>query len=390
MQLQILGDGQVWDVKEILPDAKEKTFEDLFSGRALGRIAREFNQNLPANKRVLSQFKEKGKITGISVTKALLSNNPEAQHIAGQILKLLAQNAARGIDALYKGKAVKPTWSPQDRDNWRKFDIIIIGGGVSEGKTGRTLVRFIKKYLSKRSLAHVAVCLAKFPGKEAGFIGALINIRKLICKEAKQKSLKSIAGIGLDLGRQEIGVGLLSISPESEGILKGKKNFWLFKHSVKTPYPKYLKAYLDARQDYTRQQRDLGIRIRTSILKQMARLVMLAKKKAKEFGLENSKHIAVAVPGRTHQGYILDSTDYLPFFRKKDGFNFTCALQDLLHNRGMQGYKIHLINDGIAAGIANVYSGGFTINKGKFAFLGAGSGLGGCVGLFTPNTRDAS
>lgn len=48
--------------------------------------------------------------------------------------------------------------------------------------------------------------------------------------------------------------------------------------------------------------------------------------------------------------------------------------------RGLSGYRIHIINDGIAAGIANAYFDFLKIKYGKFAFFGVGSGLGGCVG----------
>lgn len=372
--IKILGDGQIWNVKGVSPDAPDKTFEDLFSGRALGQIAARESGHL-------FRFKEKGKITGLSVTRALLSNNPQAENTARLILKDLAQNGAWGIEALIKGKGFKKNWSGRQKNYWRDLDIVVIGGGVSEGKTGEILVSAIKKYLSQDSLSDVKIYQARFPGKEAGFLGAVVNIIKVIYNEAKEKGLKLIAAIGLDLGRDQIGVGLLPISAHSEKILKQKKDYWIFKHSVKVPYKSYLKNFLDSRRDYTTSERKLGIKVRSAILRQIANLIIEAQTKARELGFACSQNIGVAVPGSTSCGYILDSTDYLPLFRKQDGFNFAKDLKTFLAKKNLSGFNIHIINDGIAAGLANIYFNSFRIKSGKFGFFGVGSGLGGCVGL---------
>jgi len=396
--LKVLGDGQIWDVKGILPQASGKTFEDLFSGRALAQMAKEFNQQPSKGKRIFSAFKEKGKITGLSVTKALLSNDKRAKETARILLEDLAKNAARGIAVLNAGKGFKENWSNRERNYWRNLDFIIIGGGVSEGLTGRILVSLIKKYLSQDELSDIKVSQAKFPGKEAGFLGAVINIIRQICNEAKIKSLKVISAIGLDLGREEIGAGLLAINPRLARILKQKKHYWLFKYAVKTPYKNYLKNFVDARRDYTISERRLGERIRCAILEQMADLIIRAQNKTRKIGLPCAQNVGVAVPGSTsYDGYIINSTDYLPFFRKEDGFNFAKNLEESLIKSGMRNYRIHIINDGIAAGIANIYFDPSTslrvnsersrtidlskLRRGKCAFLGAGSGLGGCVGV---------
>lgn len=380
--LKILGDGQIWDVKGILPGATQKTFEDLFSGRALAQIAKTFNQQSPKEKKILSTFKEKGKITGLSVTKALLSHNKQAKETARILLEDLAKNSARGIAALNSGKGFKENWSNREKNYWRNLDFVIIGGGVSEGLTGRILVSLIKKYLSEDELSNIKVSVAKFPGKEAGFLGAVINIIKVICNEAKIKGLKVISAIGLDLGREEIGVGLLAINPHSGRILKQRKHYWFFKYAVKTPYRSHLKKFMDSRRDYTLSERKLGERIRASILDEMAGLINQAQNKTQKIGLVCARNVGIAVPGSTtSRGYIINSTDYLPFFRKQDGFNFAKSLEESLDKAGMRNYHIHMINDGIAAGIANIYFDLFTARSGKFAFLGAGSGLGGCVGV---------
>ena len=73
--LRILGDGQIWDLKGILPNAPQETFEELFSGRALARMAQEVNRQAQPVMRVFSRFKQNGKITGLSVTRALLSKD---------------------------------------------------------------------------------------------------------------------------------------------------------------------------------------------------------------------------------------------------------------------------------------------------------------------------
>lgn len=379
--LEVLGDGQIWDLRGILPHTSQKTFEDLFSGRALGQMAQEISQRSSRAKRLFSPFKEKGKITGLSVTKALLSKNRQAKDTAIILLEDLAKNASLGIKTLSEGKGFKPDWSTRERNYWRNLDFVIIGGGVSEGPTGEILVSLIKRYLTKNGLSKIRVYQAKFSGKEAGFQGAVVNILKLICNEGKVKGLKKIAAIGLDLGREEIGAGLLAINPNSGRILKQRKHCWFFKYSVKTPYRGYLKKFLDSRRDYTVSERKFGERIRAAILEEMANLIVQAQAKAQEFGWESARNIGVAIPGRVScDGYIIDSTDYLPFFRKQDGFNLARSLEEFLVKRGLSGYHTHIINDGIAAGIANVYFDFLKLKQGKFAFFGVGSGLGGCVG----------
>ncbi len=359
--LEILGDGQVWNLKGISVIAPQKTFEDLFSGRALGEMAEA--------ERVFCRFKEKGKITGLSVTKALLSNNLAARKQAKIVLEALAKNGARGIEALTRGKGFKEGWSGRQKGYWKNIDIVVIGGGVSEGKTGRLLVSAIKKYLSKDGLSGIKVYQAKFPGKEAGVLGAVINVIKI-------RGLKKIIGIGVDLGRDDIGVGLVAI--------KQQKPYCLFNRSVKTPYKKHLKKFLDWRRDYTGPERKLGRCIRSSILEKMADLIIQAQTKAKKLGLVCSKDIGVAVPGSPGPcGSILNSTDYLPFFRKKDGFNFSRSLEGFLRKKTLHNYRVYIINDGIAAGVANIYFDALAASGKKFAFLGVGSGLGGCVARIT-------
>lgn len=373
--IKVLGDGQIWDLKWILPDAPEEKFEDLFSGRALGEMASK-------NPAVFSRFKEKSKITGLSVTKALLSNELRAKNSAKFILKDLAKNGALGIEALIKGKGFKNNWSATKRNYWRNLDFVLIGGGVSEGLTGKFLVKAIKRYLSYDGLSGIKVYQAKFPGKEAGFLGAVVNIIKVICKEAEAKDLKLIAAMGLDLGRDEIGAGLVLIDVHSEKILRQRKNYWLFKDSVKVPYKNYLKKFLDARQDYSAAEFKLGRRMRRAILMRLANLIIKVQAKVRGLEFVCSQNIGVAVPGSTSKdGFILNSTDYLPLFRKQDKFNFAKSLENLLTRRNSLDVKVYIVNDGIAAGVANVYFETARIKNGKFAFLGVGSGLGGCVGI---------
>lgn len=363
--LKILGNGQVWDLKGISVVNPQKTFEDLFSGRALAEMAQA--------KKVFCRFKEKGKVTGLSVTKALLSNNSAAKKQAKIAFATLARNGAQGIEVLTKGKGFKKNWSARERNYWKGIDIVVIGGGVSEGKTGRLLVSLIKKYLSQDGFSKIKVYQAKFPGKEAGVLGAVVNI-------INKKGLKANAGIGVDLGREDIGAGLLT--------LKQQNPFWLFNHSVKTPYKKYLQKFLDSRRDYTRAEHKSGRRIRSIILERIADLIIQAQKQAKKLGLACSNDIGVAVPGAPGPcGSILNSTDYLPFFRKKDGFNFSRSLAGLLRKKTLHNYQVYIINDGIAAGIANAYFSFSKRQRRKFAFLGVGSGLGGCAGIMNKRQR---
>jgi len=373
--LKTLGDGQIWDLKGVSTHAPLETFEDLFSGRALGRMARE-------KRKVFSAFKEKGKITGLSVTKALLSKNLKAKNTAKVLLEELAKNAVRGIEILSQGGGFKENWTEKERNYWKNPDLVIIGGGVSKAETGRFLVSCIRRYLSQNGFSRLQIRQAKFPGKEAGFLGAVINIIQLICSAAKKRGLKVIGGIGIDLGREEIGVGLLAVNSSSGKILKHKNQYWLFRSATRTPKRKYLKNFSDTRLGYTQKEEKRGKRIRLIILEQIADLILKAQRQAQKIGLACSKDLGVAVPGTTlPSGFILNSTDYLPFFRKKDGFNFARSLEKILAQKHLPGQKVHIVNDGIAAGMANAYFNHLKTRQQKFAFLGVGSGLGGCVGI---------
>jgi len=372
ISLKVLGNGQIWDLRGILQEACQKTFEDIFSGRALGEMAQ-------------GRLEAKGKITGLSVSRALLSRNRQERFTAKKLLRCLAKNGAKGITALTRAEGFKPAWSHKERNYWKNLDVVIIGGGVSEGKTGQFLVNVIKRYLAKSNLAQIKVYQAKFPGKEAGFLGASINILKPICKEARENHLKRIACLGVDLGRQDIGVGLLAIDSHSAKVLRQNKDYWVFQYSVKTPHTRHLKNFKDSRLDYTLNERKLGIRIREAILEEIAGLIQKAHERTKKSGLKIAHNIGVAIPGNASKdGYIIDSTDHLPFFKKEDGFNFAKGLEKTLVKKGLEGYRANIINDGIAAGIANAYFSPAKIKKGKLAFLGVGSGLGGCVGRIVP------
>jgi len=389
-QVKILGDGQIWDVKGISAACPEKTFEDLFSGRALGELAASFDCSRSKAERVFCRFKEKGKITGVSVTKALLSHHPSAKKQARIILRALALNGALGIEALTRGKGFKKNWPSRQKNYWKGLDLALIGGGVSEGKTGRLLVSLLKEYLSRDGFSRIRVEQAKFPGKEAGVLGAAAKILAIAAKEARKEGRKKIAVIGLDLGRDDIGAALVGIDPKTEQILKGQKEYCLFNCSLKTPYKKQLKKFLDSRRNYTKGERELGRRIRAAILEKMARLVGKTEAYARKMGLACSEYIAVAVPGTTAaSSAILNSTDYLPFFRKKDGFNFSRSLEAVLRKKTLHNYRVYIINDGIAAGLANVNFGLAAARQGKFAFLGVGSGLGGCVGIISHKSKVA-
>ena len=108
-KLEILGDGQIWDLKGISPLDAKLTFEDLFSGRALGEMAGK-------KKEVFRAFKVKNRITGLSVTKALRSHDQKAKKTAKIVLEELAKNAALGIECLNKGKGFKNNWTARKKN----------------------------------------------------------------------------------------------------------------------------------------------------------------------------------------------------------------------------------------------------------------------------------
>jgi hypothetical protein len=345
-------------------------------------MAQAADRKSPPGEKVFSRFKEKNKITGFSVTQALLSRHPRAEEAALRLLEDLAKNGAAGIKALILGQGRKDNWTRKEKKYWQGLKSVIIGGGVSEGLTGKRLVSLIKRSLAKEGLLDIRVEQAKFPGKEAGFLGAIINVIELVLREARQKRLRKIAAVGLDLGRQDIGAGTCIIDVVSKKImLNNRKQPWFFQDSIKTPFAEYRQAYLDCRRDYNQKEYRQGIRIRNRILDEMVDLIVQSRARAEDLGFFSSSHIGVATPGAPSQdGAVLNSTDYLPFFRKQDRFNLKEALQELLGQRGLFNYQLHLLNDGIAAGAANAYFSFSKIRRGKFAFFGVGSGLGGCVG----------
>jgi hypothetical protein len=366
----VLGDGQVWNVRGIDPKHPQKIFEDLFSGRAMEEKAK-------FKKAIFAKYIEKGKakITGMSVTQALWDKkNKKAQLAAQSILKEMGEMAARGIEVLTKGKGYKPNWSPREINYWKDLKGVIIGGGVSEGKTGTLLIKSIKDYLKKRNVNSIEIFKARFSGKEAGFLGSVANIMDLLCKEAKMRRLSRIAAIGVDIGREKIGAGILMLNPKICSIIKENTSLWVYRYSVMTPQEKRLKYYL--------HQKNIGKELRAKILERVNGVIIRAVEQAEKKGLLYSKHIAVALPGQaTSDGYLVGSIDYLPLFRKQDGFHFSLALQDNLAKSGYRGFHIHIINDGIAAAMSNLIFGlGLkNLKIGKYAFLGPGSGLGGCV-----------
>lgn len=371
-KIVVLGDGQIWDLRGVDPKYPQGIFEELFSGRALEKMANSAPE-------IFSQYIEgaKTKITGMSVTKALLDKkNKRAKVAALKILEEMAKNAARGIEVLTKAKGCKPGWKRKEINLWKGLSGVVIGGGVSRGKTGTIIIKGIKDYLRQRGLDTVEIFKARFPGKESGFLGSIVNILDFICSEARKRKLSKIAAIGIDLGREKIGVGILLVNLKSHGIINFPKSIWvLYRYSVRTIQSKN-------RIKNFKQHRKLGEELRSRIISQIARLIICAENYAQKTGIVCSKHIGLASPGETStDGYLIGSTDYLPLFTKKDGFHFSKAVEENLAGKGFPDFHIRIINDGIAACLANLRLGlDFKyLKNGKYAFLGPGSGLGGCL-----------
>lgn len=368
--IAVLGDGQVWDLRGIDSKNPRKNFEDLFSGRALGEKAQ-------AKKELFEKYKERAKsrITGISVRDALINKKDRrAREAAEGLLKDMGRAAARGIEVLNNAQGFNPGWSRKELGYWKDLNAVIIGGGVSKGKTGAVLVKAIKDYLKANNLRQIQIIKAKFPGKEAGFLGAVAKIIDLVSQEANKNRLSRVGIIGLDLGRAGIGVGILAINPKTGKIITSNHRPWIFRYAMRTQGQNKVKDYL--------KQKELGLNLRDKIMEQFVRLILMAKEKLENIGLPYTKHITAALPGEaTEDGYLSGSTHYLPFFRKQDGFHFSKNLESGLGQQGYSGFSIHIINDGIAAGLANLRFGiGLeNLRQGKYAFLGPGSGLGGCL-----------
>ncbi len=382
-----MGNGQIWDIRGIDPKVHEKIFEDLFSGRSLAERAYIFDERYAKKnrgKRIFINYLEEGKDnpTGLSVTFALLKGNSEAKSAAKFILRQMGEDGGRGIETLIKGTAYKESWTEKERNYWKGLEAMIIGGGVSEGKTGEVLIQGMRRYLDKRSLSHLNLHQARFPGKEAGFIGAVANIIDNILKEKFPTGTEEVGVIGIDLGRDKIGMGLLRINPKTGGAIKTKEKIWTYSYSIKMPYREKLNTFKDSYREYTSQEKKLGEKIRDEIICQIVNLIINALRFAARQNLILSRHIGIGSPGETSaSGYLVGSTHYLPLFQKKDGFWFKREVEEKLERRGYRGFEVHIVNDGIAAGLANLRFGldFFRLKKGKYGFLGPGSGLGGFV-----------
>jgi hypothetical protein len=370
-KITVLGDGQIWDVRGIDPAHPGMIFEDAFCGRVLEEKAR-------LRPGIFGRYIEKGKtgITGMSVTRALLDRrNKKAQEAALTILREVAVSAGKGIAILTAGKGYKPGWTKKESAFWKGLSCVIIGGGVSKGRTGSIIIAGIKDYLAKKELGVITVTKAKFPGKESGFLGAVVHVLEAACRQAKAKGLSRVGVVSIDVGRDKIGAGILVVNPKTCDIIKNKYSPWIYRYSVRT-------ARSSSRIKYFEKHKSLGLQLRASIVSQIANLIIRAKTHAEKSGIAYSSHVGLALPGEASaDGYLRGSTDYLPFFTKKDGFHFTAAVEADLEKSGIVGFRLHIVNDGIAAGLANIRFGlGLThLKDGTYAFLGPGSGLGGCV-----------
>ncbi len=370
-KITVLGDGQIWDVRGIDPAHPGIIFEDVFCGRVLEEKAR-------LRPDIFGRYIEKGKtgITGMSVTKALLDRyHKKTREASLVILHEVAANAGKGIAALTAGRGYKPGWTKKESALWKGLSHVIIGGGVSEGKTGSIIIAGIKGHLAERGLGAIAVTKARFPGKESGFLGAVVNILEAVCRQAKARGLSRAGVISIDLGRDKIGVGILIVNPKTCDIIRDKSSPWIYRYSVRT-------IRSSNRIKRFEKHKSLGLQLRARIVSQIVSLIIRAKTHAEKSGIAYSSHVGLALPGEASaDGYLLGSTDYLPFFTKKDGFHFTAAVEEELVKCGCLDFRLHIVNDGIAAGLANVKL-GLNLNRlkdGKYAFLGPGSGLGGCL-----------
>ena len=385
-QVNVLGNGQIWDLKGTDPQNPNRNFEDVFSGRALGRLAISFD------KRLFNKYIEKNNnhITGMSVTLAISSKNKKAQAAAKVVLNQMARIGANGIELLTKGKWNDPALNQNGsgpipgkalRCRCRAgLKGVVIGGGVSEGKTGKVLVEAIKKYLTKAGLK-IKIYQAKFPGKVAGFLGAIANIELMTILEEIGTEYKKVAVIGVDVGREDIGCGVIELNNFTGEAIKRKGKIIIYQSNKKMPLSlKEQKVFQDSYRSYSPQELELAKQLREKLLKTAASQIVDAYKWCRSNGKVCSNQVGIAVPGEPdREGYLIGSTQYLPFLQKKDGFRFKIGLETATTQSGMAGFCVHLVNDGIAALLANLNF-GLGLNKleeGKYAFLGPGSGLGG-------------
>ncbi|MBN1793328.1 MAG: hypothetical protein JW844_00010 [Candidatus Omnitrophica bacterium] len=427
MDIAILGNGQIWDVTKIRDDRPEAVFEDLFSGRSLKERALAFDRQHAADhggRAIFGAFLEEGKtsVTGRSVTLAFESGNEEAVSAAQTVLDEMAVDCARAVEMVTKGTAVKEAWTENEKKMWQDIRCLVIGGGVSRGETGRYIIEKITGYFRKDpKLRPIDVFQGRYPGKESGILGAVAYAVPFILHEGEFSQDACI--IGIDFGRTELGVGVVRLdlrmnkiypAPSTQGTAEGP---FLFYKSVSTYDPDALLPFADACREYSEEERARGIEIRTEIVRRIVDLTREAIDFTKAEGLSVSRNIGVGSPGEVSKdNWLVSSTQYLPFFQEKDGFRLGDALRRTLeegegftpldngssddavgtqsengteverapsNNDNITGFNFHIVNDGIAAGLANIRFGLASqeeMREGRYMFLGPGSGLGG--GLF--------
>lgn len=372
-KIEVLGDGQIWDLCGIDKDNPEKTFEDLFSGRALEGFLNGIDKN---SKRLFYNYLEGNKLRGMAVTKALLSKNQLKIKTAKIILEKLAKNGAKGIIAFDKGLGFK-NWTKKEREYWTNIDSVIIGGGVSKDYTGKMLIYLIKNELKRNKHRKINIYQARFSGKESGFLGAAVNVLNEAFKN-NNCGIKAI--IGLDFGRDKIGCSFILADSKAKKVLEKNDRLWDDIIIDKTPRALECKLFLDSKNNFSKKEIILGKKIRSEILEKIVELIKINIQIINARKIPCCKYIGISMPGQIDKnGDIIGSTDYLPFLCKKDNFHFKKEIEKNLVKCGIKGFKVSVINDGIAAALANIYF-DKRIKNGKVAFLGVGSGLGGFVG----------
>ncbi|NQT07379.1 MAG: UTP--glucose-1-phosphate uridylyltransferase, partial [Candidatus Omnitrophica bacterium] len=383
-RVEVVADVQVWNLEGVVgPEVARELysrdsviFEDIFSGRGLAQIAEV------RNKELFMRFMEEGEteITGMAVTRALLSQDEEAREAAREILEdEFGLYLGKGIETLLKGTGTKDGWTKEQLiETWQGTKCFIIGAGVSMGETGEAVIRGAKRYLQSVGLADIELIQAKFPGKEAGFVGTAAHSLPYILEEEPAQA--ELGVIAIDFGRTKTGVGLLKVDPQRGTLLEASdERIELYSDEIDTPSATDRETFQDPDREYNEEEQREGLQVREGIVDTIARQIIEGIEKARQEGLDVSKHLGVSSPGEVDdEGYLVGSTDYLPFFQKKDGFCFKKAIEARLEDLGYEGYEVHVVNDGTAAGLGNIRFGlDFAqLPEGKYAYLGPGSGLG--------------
>lgn len=379
--LKIRGNHEIWDIIGFLPNTEEEKIkeilgfptgyriklEDLVSGQGIARYASVYLKEI-GKEDLFNEFIQNGRLTGKAVAEAFNKGNPEQRKVAEEIFYRIGRYLGMGIKALVlnEGEKAEVEWSKEDWNYWRKVRQIILGGFIPEaGEEAEVLIKGAKDLLTKEGLGYIEIKRAPFKGKEAGILGTVAYVvsQKGCCfgKEGE----KRIGILAIDFGRTHIATGIVEVNSSSGDLSSSPQSAILYKKDSK------VKIWIEDPKGGTFKDREV-------LIDQFVEEIVEAITYAQRYGIPLAKDIGICSPGVVDEdGYFTGGINYLPFGTKGSGFHLPSILEEKLAQKGYLGYKIYLLNDGVAQALGNIRYGLQIHQKNMIGYMGLGSGLGG-------------